>query len=167
MSTITPSSGKALSEELKAVSSPRNCPLKMKTRIVVILSKRPHRFSEQPWESWSRERAQSSRLVQSGATPEDISPHFSVYESKLKVQENNPTHYTNWLKRQKTDLARDTSAQNPAKTKASTTVWTPPVEGRYVLLVPLPHAQGKPKHSCPLPCLSFFLTFFKNRFFLL
>ena len=32
----------------------------------------------------------------------------------------------------------------------------PPVENRYVLLVPWPHVQGKPKHSCTLPCLSFF-----------
>ena len=27
-------------------------------------------------------------------------------------------HYTNWLQRQKTDLAHDTSAQNPAKLSA-------------------------------------------------
>lgn len=44
----------------------------MKTIILVILSKKPHKFSEQSWETWTRERAgpQSSWLMQSEAIPQ-------------------------------------------------------------------------------------------------
>ena len=76
MSTITPSLGKALLEKLKAMSAPHNCPLKVKTIILVILSRKLHKLSEQSWETWARERAgpQGSWLMQSEAIPQNTYP---------------------------------------------------------------------------------------------